>query len=84
MVTGLFPYNVQVTADGKLALVNHNGNAGYADGQVSTMAVIDLTLDPPREVDQVVVGDGPEGLAVSPTSGYAVTVLTSGSGGSAS
>jgi DNA-binding beta-propeller fold protein YncE len=47
------------------------------------MAVIDLTLDPPREVDQVVVGDGPEGLAVSPTSGYAVTVLTNGSGGSA-
>jgi len=83
MVTGLFPYNVQVTADGKLALVNHNGNAGSADGQVSTMAVIDLTLDPPREVDQVVVGDGPEGLAVSPTSGYAVTVLTNGSGGSA-
>jgi DNA-binding beta-propeller fold protein YncE len=82
MVTGLFPYNVQVTADGKLALVNHNGNAGIADGQVSTMGVIDLTLDPPREVDQVVVGDGPEGLAVSPTSGYAVTLPTNGSGGS--
>jgi DNA-binding beta-propeller fold protein YncE len=82
MVTGLFPYNVQVTADGKLALVNHNGNAGTADGQVSTMGVIDLTLDPPREVDQVVVGDGPEGMAVSPTSGYAVTLLTNGSGNS--
>lgn len=82
MVTGLFPYNVQITADGKLALVNHNGNVGAADGQVSTMGVIDLTLDPPREVDQVVVGDGPEGLAVSPTSGYAVTLLTNGSGNS--
>jgi DNA-binding beta-propeller fold protein YncE len=82
MVTGLFPYNVQVTADGRLALVNHNGNVGAADGQVSTMGVIDLTLDPPREVDQVVVGDGPEGLAVSPTSGYAVTLLTNGSGSS--
>jgi DNA-binding beta-propeller fold protein YncE len=46
------------------------------------MGVIDLTLDPPREVDQVVVGDGPEGLAVSPTSGYAVTLPTNGSGGS--
>jgi DNA-binding beta-propeller fold protein YncE len=82
MITGVFPYNVQVTADGRLALVNHDGNAGAADGQVSTMGVIDLTLDPPREVDQVVVGDGPEGLAISPTSGYAVTLLTSGSGGS--
>jgi DNA-binding beta-propeller fold protein YncE len=82
MLTGVFPYNVQITADGKLALVNHNGNAGAADGQVSTMGIIDLTLDPPREVDQVVVGDGPEGLAVSPTAGYAVTLLTNGSGGS--
>jgi len=82
MITGLFPYNVQITADGTLGLVNHDGNAGIADGQVSTVAVIDLTLDPPREVDQVVVGDGPEGLAVSPTGGYAVSLLTNGSGGS--
>ena len=82
MLTGVFPYNVQITADGKLALVNHDGNAGTADGQVSTMGVIDLTLNPPREVDQVVVGDGPEGLAVSPTAGVAVTLLTNGSGGS--
>ena len=82
MITGLFPYNVQITADGTLGLVNHDGNAGIADGQVSTVAVIDMTLDPPREVDQVVVGDGPEGLAVSPTGGYAVSLMTNGSGGS--
>jgi len=82
MITGLFPYNVQIIADGTLGLVNHDGNAGIADGQVSTVAVIDMTLDPPREVDQVVVGDGPEGLAVSPTGGYAVSLLTNGSGGS--
>ena len=82
MITGLFPYNVQITADGTLGLVNHDGNAGIADGQVSTVAVIDMTLDPPREVDQVVVGDGPEGLAVSPTGGYAVSLLTNGSGSS--
>ena len=49
---------------------------------MSTVAVIDMTLDPPREIDQVVAGDGPEGLAVSPTGGYAVTLLTNGSGGS--
>jgi hypothetical protein len=28
MLTGVFPYNVQITADGTLALVNHNGNVG--------------------------------------------------------
>ena len=82
MLTGIFPYNVQITPDRKLALVNYNGNNGAADGQVSTMGIIDLTLNPPREVDRVVVGDGPEGLAVSPASGYAVTFLTNSSGSS--
>jgi DNA-binding beta-propeller fold protein YncE len=80
MITGVFPYNVQFTADGKLGIVNNNGAAGAADGQVDTVAVIDMTLDPPRVTDQVVVGDGPEGLAVSPTAGYAVSLLTNGAG----
>ncbi|MGH7246468.1 MAG: YncE family protein, partial [Pseudomonadota bacterium] len=83
MLTGLFPYNVQITPDGKLGLVNNNGNSGVADGQVTTVAVIDLTLDPPRVIDQVAVGDAPEGLAVDPRGGYAVSLLTNGSGNSA-
>jgi DNA-binding beta-propeller fold protein YncE len=83
MLTGLFPYNVQITSDGKFGLVNNNGNSGVADGQANTVAVIDMTLNPPRVVDQVTVGDAPEGLEASPTAGYAVTILTNGSGGSA-
>lgn len=80
MITGVFPYNAQFTPDGKLGLINNNGAAGSADGQVDTVAVIDMTLDPPRVTDQVVVGDAPEGLAVSPTSGYAIALLTNGAG----
>ena len=80
MITGVFPYNVQITADGKLGLVNNNGAFGAADGQVDTVAVIDMALNPPRVVDQVVVGDAPEGLAVSPVGGYAVSLLTNGAG----
>ena len=83
MITGVFPYNVQITADGKLGLVNNLGDFGVSDGQVDTVAVIDMTLDPPRVVDQVVVGDAPEGLAVSPSGGYAVSLLHNGSGGTA-
>jgi DNA-binding beta-propeller fold protein YncE len=45
---------------------------------VDTAAIIDLEADPPRVVDQVVVGDGPEGLAVSPKGGYAVEVILNG------
>jgi DNA-binding beta-propeller fold protein YncE len=83
MTTGIFPYNVQITRDGMLGLVNDNGDAGLATGQMTAMAVIDMTLNPPRVIDQVAVGDSPEGLAVSPTGGYAVSLLTNGSGNTA-
>ena len=80
MTTGVFPYNVQITPDGKLGLVNNNGGGGVSDGQVDTVGVIDMTMDPPRVVDQVVVGDGPEGLAVSPAGGYAASIILDGVG----
>lgn len=79
MTTGIFPYNVQVTPDGKLALVNNQGS-GASDGQADTVAVIDLAQNPPRVIDQVTVGDGPEGLAMSPAGGYAASLLLNGSG----
>jgi DNA-binding beta-propeller fold protein YncE len=80
MAVGLWPYNVQITSDGKLGLAANSGAAGASDGQVDTVAVIDLEANPPRVVDQVVVGDGPEGLAVSPKGGYAAAVILNGTG----
>jgi DNA-binding beta-propeller fold protein YncE len=80
MTTGIFPYNVQITPDGALGLVNNNGNGGASDGQVDTVAVIDMQMNPPRVVDQVVVGDGPEGLAISPTGQYAASIILNGVG----
>jgi DNA-binding beta-propeller fold protein YncE len=79
MASGLNPLNVQVTPDGKLAIVNNIG--GSQDGQVDTAAVIDLEAEPPRVIDQVVVGDGPEGLAMSPAGGYAASIILNGTGG---
>src|SRR6266446_9500411 len=79
MATGLNPLNVQITPDGTLAIVNNIG--GGQDGQVDTVGIIDLEASPPRVIDQVVVGDGPEGLAVSPTGGYAASLLLNGTGG---
>jgi DNA-binding beta-propeller fold protein YncE len=78
MAVGLWPYNVDVTPDGKLALSADNGNSGAADGNVDTVSVIDLEAKPPRVIDKVVVGDGPEGFAVSPTGKLAVAVLLRG------
>jgi DNA-binding beta-propeller fold protein YncE len=78
MATGLWPYNVAITPDGKLAIAGNNGGGGSSDGQIDTAAIIDLEADPPRVIDQIVVGDGPEGLAMSPTGAYAVEVILNG------
>jgi DNA-binding beta-propeller fold protein YncE len=79
MTTGISPYNVQITPDGKLGLVNNQG-FGASDGQVDTVSVIDMEASPPRVIDQVAVGDGPEGLAISPVGGYAASLLLNGTG----
>jgi len=72
---GVLPYNVQITPDGRIALVT----AGTSDGHVDAMPVYDLTATSWRVRDWVVVGDGPEGLAISPTGKLAVPVLIKGS-----
>jgi YVTN family beta-propeller protein len=80
MPVGLWPYNVQITPDGRLGLTADNGNSGSSDGHVDTVSVIDLEADPPRVIDRIVVGDAPEGLVVSPTGEIAVAVLLNGGG----
>ncbi len=77
--TGQWPYNVAVAPSGKIALTADNGGAGSSDGSVDTVSVVDLELSPPRIIDRVVVGDGPEGLAISPKGDVAVAVILAGS-----
>jgi DNA-binding beta-propeller fold protein YncE len=77
--TGIFPYNVAVTPDGKLALTVDNGAGGGSDGNAKTVSVIDLEADPPRVIDHVTVGDSPEGLVISPKGDLAVAVEARGS-----
>ncbi len=77
--TGQWPYNIVVTPNSKLALTSDNGGAGSSDGSVDTTSVIDLEANPPRIIDRVVVGDGPEGLAMSPKGDVAVAAILRGS-----
>lgn len=76
---GWWPYNLDITPDGKLAITADNGFSGASDGNVDTVSVIDLEANPPRVIDKVVVGDGPEGFAVSPTGKIAVALILRGS-----
>jgi len=79
MPVGLWPYNVDVTPNGAIAITADNGNSGSPDGHIDTVSVIDLEATPPRVIDRVVVGDAPEGLAISPKGDLAVAVLLRGS-----
>jgi DNA-binding beta-propeller fold protein YncE len=77
--TGQWPYNVVISPNGKIALTSDNGGAGSSDGSVDTTSVIDLEANPPRIIDRVVIGDGPEGLAMSPKGDLAVAAILRGS-----
>jgi DNA-binding beta-propeller fold protein YncE len=81
VAVGLWPYNVLVTPDGKLALTADNGASGRSDGNVDTVSVIDLEASPPRVIDKVIVNEAPEGLAISPTGRLAAAILLGGSDG---
>jgi DNA-binding beta-propeller fold protein YncE len=78
MNVGISPYNVDVTPSGDLALVANSGVTGGNDGNADSVSVIDLLAEPPHVVDVVGVGDGPEGLAISPTGALAVVALIDG------
>ena len=66
LAVGLWPYNLDITPDGKLALTADNGLSGGSDGNVDTVSVIDLEAKPERVIDKVVVGDAPEGIRDQP------------------
>ena len=73
---GLGVYNLRVTPDGQRVLAANTGVGG--DGHADTVSVIDAAARPPRVLDHVTVGDGPEGFAVSPDGRHAVAVLLRG------
>jgi len=81
VAVGLWPYNVDVTPDGKLALTADNGNNGRSDGHADTVTVIDLEASPPRAIDKIMVNEAPEGLAISPTGRMAAAMLLNGNDG---
>jgi DNA-binding beta-propeller fold protein YncE len=77
---GVWPYNVQITSDGRFGLTANQGNGGTADGGAGSVSVIDLKANPPHLVDYIGVGPTPEGLAVSPTGSLAIALALNGSG----
>jgi DNA-binding beta-propeller fold protein YncE len=64
--TYLFPYNVVVSPDSRLAITADNGFHGTADGNLDAVSVVDLQGPHPHVIAHITVPDAPEGLAMSP------------------
>ena len=77
--TYLFPYNIVVSPDGKLAITADNGHGGSSDGNIDDATVIDLEGPHPHAIAHVTVGDAPEGLAMSPKGNLAAVLNVDGS-----
>jgi DNA-binding beta-propeller fold protein YncE len=73
LAVGDYPYNAEITPDGRLAIVANTGNNGRSDGNIDSITVIDLQHNPPRVIDHLAAGDAPEGITISPDSRLAVT-----------
>ena len=76
MATGIKPYAVEISADGTVAIV---ANGGEGRGDFDTAAIIDLTCSPPRVVNHVSIGIGPEHLVMSPDGRLVAVALMNGS-----
>lgn len=73
---GMRPYGLDVSADGSIAVV---ANIGRGQGDNDTVSVIDLQAQPFRVVETVVVGQTPEGIALSPDGKLCAVVVMNGS-----
>lgn len=76
ITTGVRPYGLTVTPDGKWALV---ANIGRSTGDADTVSLIDLRREPYRIVDTISVGQTPEGITAAPDSRLVAVTVMNGS-----
>lgn len=75
--TGPGVYNLDITPDGRTVIAANTGTDG--NGSLTTLAVIDAAGANPRVVGFTTVGQGPEGLAISPDGKWVAAPLLNGS-----
>ena len=74
--SGLRPYGVQISSQGNVAVV---ANIGIGQGDADTVSLIDLSLNPPRVVETISVGQTPEGISISPDGNWVAVTVMNGS-----
>ncbi len=83
--TGVTPYVVDVSSDGKWAVVSNvglaaiEGRTGKIFGDVDTVTLIDVSRRPFRAVQHITVPSIPEGIAISPNGRWIAVQSMAGS-----
>lgn len=81
--TGISPYAVDVSSDGRWAAVGNVGLAGLtggaSPGDADTVTLIDVSRRPFRAVEHLTVPAAPEGVALSPDGKWLVAQSLNGS-----
>jgi DNA-binding beta-propeller fold protein YncE len=75
IVTGVNPYTLDISRDGKLATVGNMGGGG--DGDICTVSLIDLQK-PYRTVESAAVPSSPEGIKFSPDGRFVAVASVDG------
>ena len=76
MVASIRPYSIAISKKGDVAVLTNQGG-GQGDNDV--ISIIDLKQNPPRIVDNITVGQIPEGAAMSPDGAYVAITIQNGS-----
>jgi DNA-binding beta-propeller fold protein YncE len=76
MVAAIRPYSIAISKKGHVAVLTNQGG-GQGDNDV--ISVIDLKQNPPRIVDNITVGQIPEGATMSPDGNYVAITIQNGS-----
>lgn len=84
VATGIAPYAIDISSDGKWAVVGNAGlgglaNAGKLFGDADSFTLIDVSKRPFRAVQHVSVPSVPEGVAISPNGKWVAVQVMDGS-----
>src|SRR5438093_8158902 len=77
--TGVNPYAVDVSSDGKWAVIGNTGVGGRIVDDADVVTLVDVSKRPFRAVQQISVPSSPEGVAISPDGRWIVVSSMAGS-----
>jgi DNA-binding beta-propeller fold protein YncE len=78
--TGVNPYAVDISSDGKWAIIGNTGVGGRIVADADVVTLVDVSARPFRSVQQISVPATPEGVAISPDGRWIAVSSMAGSG----